>query len=622
MINTCKKFFEISLKEPDKTAIIFGDERISYKELSNRADSIAAYLCAYGIGGDALVGIYLPRSTNLIVSLIGILKVGAGYIPLDLSFPQDRISYMLSNSGAKVVITSKSVKNISQFSVRNVKIIYIENIDISKYENTHIDIREGIIAYVIYTSGSTGKPKGVEMGHRALDNLINWQGRTSQISRGITLQYAPLSFDVSFQEIFSTLSFGGTLVLCNEEMRRDPEKMMSLILDQKIERIFLPFIALQQVAEFAHDRSHLSNLREVITAGEQLRVTPAIRLFFQGLPNCKLINQYGPTETHVVTSYELLGSPDQWPHLPPIGKPIQNVRLFILDDLLREMSINEAGELHIGGICLADGYVNNQLLTESAFVVHPRTGERLYKTGDDVRLLSGGDLEFIGRKDTQIKLRGYRIELGEIEAALSEHTGIKDCVVDIRKGVLDQGSLIAYLVIRDGYKSHLASASATTQWSLFLKNKLPDYMIPSKFLVLESLPLTPTGKVDRKSLPNPSAARPDLITPFTPPSNEIEIKIAEIWKEFLQIEEVGVDDNFFELGGNSLLTTYVQQKLSQILPFKIEIVDLFQYPTTRSLAKEFSMKINPVEGTANGIHKSRDISIANRRINARKRYER
>lgn len=625
MSNICELFFKLATKEPDKVAIIFGDEKISYSDLANLANNIAASLYQIGIRPGSLVGINLKRSSNLIAAIIAILKVGAGYVPLDVSFPAKRIEYILKNSRLNFVITEKEAQNINLIfsTIKSLRPIYIEDL-VSFQENKEMRIMPGSVAYVIYTSGSTGLPKGVVMNHRALNNLITWQGKVSKVSNGITLQYAPISFDVSFQEIFSTLSFGGTLVLCSEETRRNPETFLELIISKKISRIFIPFIFLHQLAEVVKEKQPPSDLREVITAGEQLKITPAIRSFFRSLSNCKLINQYGPTETHVVTSYEVIGDSQQWPFLPPIGKPISNVSVYIFDNFLKEVPSNEIGELYIGGPCLANGYLNNPTLTQKSFVQHPLSHERIYKTGDLVRRLSDGNLEFVGRTDHQVKIRGYRIELGEIEAVLAEHPNVKECVVDVGSDILGHNKLIAYIVVRQKYTQTQLKPifQINSEWYSFLKEKLPDYMIPSTFIIVSSLPLTPTGKIDRKSLSKLSTQRSIINTSLGSPRDETELKIAEIWKKALQLDEVGINDNFFELGGNSLLATYIQQKMSKTFPVKIDIVDLFQYPTIRLLAEQIKKrKDNKGYKVSN-----RKIATLNKRsvvkrIKNRKRYE-
>ena len=621
MINVCAKFFKTASKESSKPAVVFQNKKISYGDLAERASIIASELLAAGLKNDDMIGLYLPRSLDSIASVMAVLKIGAGCIPLDISFPEDRIRYMLSDCGAKAVLTNSDLIHETSSLINNQNLQILNINDIPRLPRTKSNIIKGKTVYVMYTSGSTGNPKGVKMGHKALDNLINWQEQSSECSDGITLQYAPISFDVSFQEILSTLSYGGTLVLCDEETRRDPRNLADLIISQRIERIFVPFIVLQQLASLEGYR--LDCLREIITAGQQLLITPAIRNLFKSLSRCKLINQYGPTETHVVTYYELSGSPEDWPDLPPIGKPIENVQTYIFDNLLNPISLGEVGELYIGGVSLAEGYINNQSLTESVFIRHPTTKERLYRTGDLVRPLVNGDLEFIGRKDQQVKIRGYRVELGEVEAFLSKHPMVKECAVDGRKNNFGQMMLVAYVIVKDRYRSSFKPAPLHAKWKSFLKEKLPEYMIPRHFMILESLPLTPTGKIDKKSLPNSILERPEMITDFVLPRTRMETEIAQIWKETLQLNKVGIKDNFFELGGNSILATIVQQKLSQQLSIKIEVIDLFQYPTVESLAKE--LKSRKAYKTRQATHhkiKRNNNSQLDRRIKARKSYAR
>ncbi len=455
-------------------------------------------------------------------------------------------------------------------------------------ENPVRGVKSENLAYVIYTSGSTGKPKGVAMGHLPLCNLILWQLESATVSRGArTLQFAPVSFDVSFQEIFSTWCSGGTLVLLSEKVRRDPEALLSLLTEEAIERLFLPFVALQQLAEVAEGSEFIpTSLCEVITAGEQLQITPAIKGLFRKLTGCILQNQYGPIESHVVTAFPLTASVSSWPALPPIGCPIANTQIYLLDRFLRPVPIGVPGELHIGGDCLARGYLNRPNLTEEKFIPNPfsdEPGARLYKTGDLARYLPDGNIEFLGRLDYQVKIRGFRVELGEIEAVLAQHPEVSQTLVLAREDRPGDKRLVAYVALE---KEQGATSSELRR---FLKEKLPEYMVPAVFARLDAMPLTPSGKVDRRALPKPDKSQMCLEAGFFPPRTPTEEVLAAIWVEVLGLDQVSVHDNFFELGGNSLLASQIISRLRKAFKVELPLCSLFELPTVASLGEYIEM---------------------------------
>ena len=422
------------------------------------------------------------------------------------------------------------------------------------------------------------------MPHRALVNLITFQKRNSSVSRPLrTLQFASLSFDVSFQEMFTTWCAGAALVLISEDARRDASELLRVMSGERVERTFLPFVALQQIAETASAGEMLpSSLREIITAGEQLKITPHVARLLRMIDGCILDNHYGPSETHLATMWRLDGDPGQWPPLPPIGKPIANAEVYLLDERLQPVPIGIAGELYIGGEGLARGYLRRPALTAEKFVPHPytdRRGARLYRTGDRVRFRRDGHLEFLGRADDQVKIRGYRIEPGEIEAALKSCPSVREAAVIAGDDVVEGKRLIGY-VVPDGQ-----TYPATNELRDFLKERLPEHMIPAVFVFLERMPVTASGKPDRRALPAPDASRPSLTAPFVAPRNELEREIAAIWRESLRLERVGVEDNFFDIGGHSLLIIQVHGKLLDRLKREFSVVDLFRYPTVESLAR-------------------------------------
>ncbi len=434
------------------------------------------------------------------------------------------------------------------------------------------------LAYVIYTSGSTGRPKGVAMGHKPLTNLIAWHLRDNALSRAAkTLQFAPLSFDVSFQEMFSTWCSGGTLALVSSETRRDAFALLRLVQDAGIERMFLPFVALQQIAEAAQGSETVpTSLREIITAGEQLRITPAIARLFERSEGCALHNHYGPSESHVVTAFTLTGPASGWPALPPIGRPISNTKIYILDQRLQPTPVGVPGELYIGGVAVARGYLNRPELTEERFVPDPfcrEAGARLYKTGDLARYLPDGNIEFLGRIDHQVKIRGFRIEPGEVEAILGKHPAVRGVAVLAREDRPGDRRLVAYFVSREG------QTTAISELRGFLEKKLPDYMIPSTFVPLDALPLTSSGKVNRLALPAPDMPGSGEGEVAGIPRTPTEEIMAGLWAEVLGVKRVGIQQNFFDLGGHSLLATQLISRIREAFSVELPLRRLFETPT-------------------------------------------
>ncbi len=435
---------------PNAIAVVFEHQQLTYLELNEKANQVAHYLQRLGVVSDAIVGIFVERSLEMIAGLLGILKAGGAYLPLDPNYPAERLSYMLTNSRLEVLLTQQDL--LSFLPSSTAQIVCLDKdwglIEQSSRENVSTEVGSENFAYVIYTSGSTGQPKGVTMNHRPLVNLILWQLKQSSAKYGTkTGQFTPISFDVSFQEIFATLCSGGILVLITEEIRRDGTALLKLLTQQAIERLFLPFVALEQLAQSAANSESLpKNLQELITAGEQLKITPALTDFFNKLPNCRLENQYGPTESHVVTAFSLQGSPHIWQSLPPIGKPIANAKIYILDKQLQPVPIGVSGELYIGGDALARGYLHRPELTNERFISNPFGGGFLYKTGDLARYLIDGNIEYLGRIDNQVKIRGFRIELGEIEAVINNHPQVQQTVVIVREDTPRNKRLVAYVV--------------------------------------------------------------------------------------------------------------------------------------------------------------------------------
>ena len=567
-------------RTPNAVAVVYEGQELTYRELHRRANQLAHSLQRVGVGPEVLVGLCVPRSFDMVVGLLGILKAGGAYVPLDPTYPRERLAFMLADSGLRVLVTQQRL--FSELPATDAHVICLDRdgdaIAGAPIAAPSCAVSLNNLAYVMYTSGSTGQPKGVAMSHRPLANLIAWQLRDMPEPQPRTLQFAPLSFDVSLQEMFSTWCAGGTLVLIGEETRRDSAVLLDILARQRVERLFMPYVALQHLAEAAANREAAlpQDLRRIITAGEQLIITPAMACFFRRLPGCVLHNHYGPTETHVVTAFTLPDRPEDWPTHPPIGRALPNVRLFILDAHRQPLPSGVPGELYLGGACLAQGYRNRPELTAERFIPDPFSdvpGRRLYKTGDLVRYRPDGILEFLGRCDAQVKIRGYRIEPGEIEVVVGQHPAVRQAVVSVCEKSPGDKRLVAYVLPRQ--------AQTLTPDSLrdFLREKLPEYMVPAAVVVLETFPLTPNGKVDRRALPAPDQSGLGLERAYTAPRTPVEALLAGIWADVLGLERVGIDNNFFALGGHSLSATRIISRLGNSLQMALPVGCLFETQT-------------------------------------------
>ena len=585
-------FEEQVARTPRAIAVVDEHRQLSYEELNRRANQIAHYLRKLGVGPDVVVGVCMERSLEMVMGLVGVLKAGGAYMPLDPEYPAERLAYMMSDAQLNFLITQERLQDI--FAGFTGSLICVDGhggnvLEENDGNRDGSDVNPENLAYVLYTSGSTGRPKGVGMTQGPLCNLVRWQLMSSPGPQR-TLQFTPLTFDVSFQEIFVTLCSGGLLELIDNDTRRDPSELWKVIRKKKVERLFLPFIALQELAEAACGAEWESaSLREVITAGEQLKVTPALQRFFDRLSVAILENQYGPTECHVVTAHRLQATSKEWPLLPPIGKPIANDQVYVLDENNTPLPIGVPGGLYLGGAGLARGYLNRPDLTAERFVPNPfsvRGGERMYRTGDRVRWRADGDLEFMGRLDDQVKIRGFRIELGEIEAALREHEAVRQAVVIARQDQTGDRRLVAYVVPeQENENSDNGSRSAELRISelrAHLLGKLPEYMVPSAYVQLEELPLNHNGKVDRKNLPQPDTYTPEQ--EYVGPRSATEETLCRLWQEVLGRERVGIHDNFFKIGGHSLLAARVAARMRESFQLDIALRRMFEAPTIAQLA--------------------------------------
>ena len=590
---------------PDVDAIVFRESRLSYRELNERANLLAMELIQLGVTPDSLVGLFIERSIELMVGLLGILKAGAAYVPLDPANPPARLQSVIHDAKFSLVVTEYPLANqLPHGDVRRV-IVNSGSHEHPSATNPQVALEPFHRAYVLYTSGSTGQPKGVAMEHRALTNLIHWQIQQSTAGpQSKTLQFASIGFDVSFQELFATWCAGGTLVLIDEIQRRDMALLFKTIVSEQIERIFVPFVILQQFIEICDDfgTSGLS-LREIVTAGEQLQITPQFVRFFEHHPDCKLVNQYGPTEAHVVASYTLDPFPQNWPTRPPIGRPIANLQLYVLDSLLQPLPIGVPGELHIGGIGVARGYLNQPAWTAEKFLKNPfstESGSRLYRTGDKARWRDDGQLEFLGRIDQQIKYRGFRIELGEIESVLNQFPQVAQAVVILREDRAGEKSLVAYIV-----PANPGAVPTVSDLRTFLLKQLPEYMVPTTFVFLPNLPHTVNGKVNRKGLPILTEKGVTRNQATIPPRSPLENLLVNTWKSLFGIKRISVEDNFFDLGGHSLLAMRVVSNLRKLLLREIPVRWVFENPTIERFAQKLEERTNRTE-------KSTAIPLVNR----------
>ncbi|MEU7894071.1 amino acid adenylation domain-containing protein [Nonomuraea sp. NPDC049152] len=611
-------FDRTAAHHPDVPALRWDGGELSYAELATAAEEWCTRL-----GEARVVALSGPRTPQLVVALLAILKHGAGYVPLDPAYPQERLDYMLADSGADVLVCPTGYAEVFEIP-DGVRLVGLDTVftkpgpettaSTAKSAPTHAVDGEDL-CYVIYTSGSTGYPKGVEMPHRPLASLLDWQARHSEAGIGWnTLQFAALSFDVAFQEIFATWSTGGTLVLIADEVRRDPDRLIAYLDEHRVHRLFGPFVALQQLAETAVRSGRFPHhLREVVTAGEQLQVSPAVREFFWRT-GARLENQYGPTETHVVTAERLPADPAVWPELPVIGAPIDRTQIEILDERLQPLPVGVPGEICVSGVSLAHGYVGRPELTAERFARRERAGEkgahgadRVYRTGDYGTLLPDGRIQYLGRRDGQVKIRGFRVELGEVESRIKAQEGLAEAIVIAQDTPTHGKRLIAYYMLAAGHD--------VPPWILrtLLAQQLPGHIVPFACVAVTNLPLTPSGKADRRTLASwplpedPAAAYEEVRAELgivaaagvvggcgksgpgsdedkTAPDSPFEQVLAELWAEALECSRVGVHADLFDLGVESRIALAVSVRLSQVFRIPIPVRVLFDRPSVAEQA--------------------------------------
>ena len=552
--------------------------RLTYGELEERTNRLAHYLGQRGAAPGTGIGIALERGCEAIVAILATLKCGAYYVPLDPSYPREWLDAVGSDAGLTVVLASERAgESFGGAKVVDVRRLH-EPLLAEPATPPAVPTTDEDLAYVLFTSGTTGRPKGVAMPHRALANLLRWQSANSRLGPGArTLQFASLGFDVSFQEIFSTLSTGGTLFVVPNDVRADPHALLRFVAEHSIERIFLPFAVLSVVAEAAVARGiGTPSLSEVVTAGEQVHAVPSLKAWFDGMPHCTLYNQYGPTEAHVVTAMALPQSTATWPPLPPIGAPIANVQVYVLDGHMDPVPFGVPGEIFIGGNALARGYLGGRG-NVSAFVPDPfSSGGRLYRTGDRARLCVDGAIEFLGRRDEQVKIRGFRVEPAHVQSVLARDPEVRDVIVVVVDHASLGKRLVAYVVPRGSVDAFDVAAYRARSCEA-----MPDYMIPSAFVPLAALPVNVNGKVHRAKLPVPTF---DSGRDYVQPTTEMERVVARVMAELLGVDAVGAQHSFFERGGHSLLATQLASRLAAAVEREVPLRAIFVARTVAELA--------------------------------------
>jgi amino acid adenylation domain-containing protein len=599
---------EQAARTPRAVAAEFDGCTLSYAELNARANRLAGLLGSGGLERGQCVGVYMHRSLELVVALLAVWKAGGAYVPIDPDYPSDRTSMMLDDSGAPIVLTQPGLRHVLPPTSAQVIEVWPDGRGLDQYsaDSPAATTRAGDLAYMIYTSGSTGRPKGALNGHAGLWNRLSWMQELFGLrDDDVVLQKTPYSFDVSVWEFFWPLCIGARLVLAKPGGHRDPGYLMDLIDSARVSVLhFVPSMLRVFVEQLPAGRC--KTLRHIVCSGEAL--TPDLRDLALARSEAQLHNLYGPTEAAVDVTWWTCSRDDRRP-VVPIGSPAPNVKVYVVDQWLGPTPPGIAGELLLGGVQVGFGYHNRPELTRQRFIPDPvgDAGGTVYRTGDVCRHLPDGAIEFLGRRDDQVKLRGFRIELAEIETALMESSGIRQAVVAVvpRQGA--EPHLVAYVVSEHETQPAVSSIRAA------LLKRLPDYMVPSHVVFIDHIPLSPSGKIDRRALPAVSLAQPPMTD--RPPQNPKQARIARLWCDALGLETVGLDQNFFDLGGDSLRLVKLHSLLRDSLGTALSVTDLFAYPTVRLLANRLDLDDAPPKQTAG----FRDRAARQREALARKR---
>ncbi|MBE9224522.1 amino acid adenylation domain-containing protein [Phormidium sp. LEGE 05292] len=620
-----KLFFDRVAQHPQQAAIITENRTLTYQELSDRVNQIAHQLRQKGIRPNQLVAIVMEKGWEQIVAALGILASGAAYVPIDPGLPSERRSHLLQETEAQFILTQSWLETALEFP-ENIIRFCIDTSETSSFPTPLEPIQKpSDLAYVIYTSGSTGLPKGVTIDHQgAVNTILDINQRFNVKYQDRVFALSSLSFDLSVYDIFGTLAAGGTIVIPDANATKDPDRWLQLIAKYQVTIWNSVPTLMQMLVEYAASRSQLlpQSLRLILLSGDwlPLNLPNQIRAVFE---QAQVISLGGATEASIWSIlYPIEQVDPTWKSIP-YGRPMRHQRFYVLNEALEQCPIWVTGQLYIGGIGLAQGYWRNPEKTNASFIIHPQTQERLYKTGDLGRYLPDGNIEFIGREDFQVKVNGHRIELGEIEVTLKQHSSVKEAIVTAIGESQENKQLVAYIVpnseeisnLFEGENADFFQESKTAEWRNFLQKKLPEYMVPADFFILNTLPLTSNGKIDRRALPAPKSTRPKNSLVYVKPQTEVEQMIAAIWQEILQIEKVGIHDNFFELGGNSLLLIRTQVKLQEIFTQELPIMEMINSPNIDSLAKYFTQKQTKQTATDRGLNRAeyRKQKIENRK---------
>jgi amino acid adenylation domain-containing protein len=588
------ELFERQVKAaPDAVAVVFGEQRLTYRQLNQSANRVAHYLRKRGVGPETLVGVSLERNPNLVVSLLGVWKAGGAYVPLDTTYPAERLSFMVEDSGIRVLLTEERCRHLYPGFADKMVCVDADWAAIARESpaNPKAGAVPSNLAYVMYTSGSTGRPKGAMILHGGLVNYLTWAIKTYALEAGGSVPvHTSVSFDLSVTSLYPALLSGGQVELLTETVAA--QSLLAALRrgrDRNLVKITPAHLDLLGQQLGPHEVAGLTRL--FVIGGENLPAE-SLQLWRDFAPHTRLINEYGPTETVVGCCVYEVREDDPRNGPVPIGRPIANTRLYVLDADLQPVPVGVMGELYVGGAGVARGYLNRPELTRERFVQDPfcgQPGARMYKTGDLARYRPDGVLEYLGRVDDQVKVRGYRIELGEIEAAVAGHPAVKSCVVVLREDTPGSKQLAAYVVARPG------QSPAGADLQDFAKTRLPDYMVPGQFVLLDSLPLTNNGKVDRRALPQPAALAAPSATTYRAPRSPTEGDLTEIWQRLLQRDRIGTRDDFFDAGGHSMLMLALLSETRDKLGVELELATVLQYPTIESLAAAIDAMAGPAE---------------------------
>lgn len=576
-------FEQEAVRRPEAVAVRFEDEVLTYRELNERANQLARRLRELGVGPEVMVGTAIERSLEMVIALLGILKAGGSFVPLDMNYPAERLAFMMSDTKTPVMVAqAEALRRLAGQTWVQAQLVSVDGdtkeIDRQSKENLPNLANPESMAYVMYTSGSTGRPKGVMVPHRAVVRLVKNTDYIEFTEHDVFLQFSPVSFDASTLEIWGPLLNGGSVAIASPRTHALDE-IGATIRKHGVTTAWLTAGLFNLMVE--QRACDLKPLRQLLAGGDTLSV-PHVRQALKSLPNCRLVNGYGPTEGTTFTCCRTITVEDAEGTSIPIGRPIANAQVYILDTSGSPVAVGEEGELYVGGDGVARGYLNQPELTSERFVQNRFCGDpnaKLYRTGDLACYRADGTIEFRGRIDQQIKISGYRIEPGEIEAALSAHPDIKSAAVVARQDGPGQKKLIAYVVPKNG-------SYAAAELRTYLEQKLPAHMLPNMLVALDALPLSPNGKLDRDALPLPDAVRTQAAETGAAAKSELEGKIAAVWAKVLGLREVGPEVNFFDIGGDSLSLLEVHAELQKAVDSEIHVVDLFDYTTVRALAKK------------------------------------